>query len=320
MLADIHWTGKVKSVAFSVFGQPIAWYGIIITAAMLIGLFLGIKRAKKVGLSSDDMLELFMIAIPLAVIAARLGYVFAHIDVFFKVENFGWDNFVDIINLRDGGLTIMTGVPGGILGGFIWSKWRKVDFIYLADAVAPVILVSQALGRWGNFFNQEIYGMAVTNPSWQFFPYAVYITREGGFHQAAFFYEMVLNLVFFAAIVIVLRRLKVKGAGITMYVMGYTFVRFLMGFVRNDKGYMYDTVNTNQIFTIIVAVLAAAVLALLIIREQKKGAKVWYSGGIPQKLYPIAKAAKTYEKSDEPLPPKKPKTNKKGVPFNKSKK
>lgn len=288
MLADIHWTGKVKPIAFTIFGRDIAWYGILITTAMLIGLIVAIRRAKKIGVTSDDMLELFMFVIPFAIVFARLGYVIFRPDEFFRVENFGWNEFVDVIAVWDGGLTIMTGVPGGILGAFIWTRWRKVDLVHLADAVMPVVLLSQALGRWGNFFNQEIFGRPITNPDFQFFPLAVYIERRGGFFQATFFYEMVLNILFFVALILILRHLRVKGAGLTMYVISYPFVRFIMEFMRDDEGF-YKGVNFNQIICIILSVLAAGMFAYLIIRQQKKGEKVWYPKGIPAELYPVAK-------------------------------
>ena len=79
----MHWTGEVPSIAFTVFGKSVAWYGIIITRAMVIGLLVGIRLAKRTGIKSDDALELFLIAIPLAVIGARLGFVFAHFKHFF---------------------------------------------------------------------------------------------------------------------------------------------------------------------------------------------------------------------------------------------
>lgn len=289
MLFDARWTGDIKSVAFTVFGREIAWYGIVVTLGMLTGLVLGTLRAKKVRLTSDDVLELFLFAIPFGVLFARLGYVVFRPEEFF-VANFTWQNFVDIFAIWDGGLTIMTGVPGGVLGGYIWSKWRKVDFVAALDAILPVVLVSQAIGRWGNFFNQEIYGLPVTNTNWQFFPYSVYIEDRAGFFQATFFYESVLNLLFFAAIVIILRRLRLKGGGILLYAMSYSFIRFVMEFLRDDLGF-YQGVNFNQIICIIITVVSAAVLSFLIVYQKKKGNRVWYKNGIPDELHPVAKRA-----------------------------
>jgi prolipoprotein diacylglyceryl transferase len=288
MLFDSTWTGDVPRIAFTVFNKEIAWYGILVTLGMIVGLVLGIIRAKKIGITSDDVLELFLIAVPLAVIAARIGYVVFRPDEFF-VKNFGWDDFVNIIAIWDGGLTIMTALLGGLAGGLIWAKWRKADFIHITDRILPVVLVSQAIGRWGNFFNQEIYGMQITNPHAQWFPLAVFISDRGAYFQACFFYEGVFNLIMFGLVVFVLSRLRVKGAGTILYISGYTLIRFVMEFLRDDLGF-YTGVNYNQIICIIISVLGYALLAFLIIRKTKKGEKVWYKGGIPDELFPLAKA------------------------------
>lgn len=290
MIADARWTGNIDSIAFLLFGREIAWYGIILTFGMLVGLLLGIQRAKKVNVNSGDVMELFIFIIPLSIIFARIGYVVFRPEEFF-VAGFGWADFVKIIAIWDGGLTIMTGLLGGVLGGYLWCLWRKVDFITMADAIIPVVLVSQAIGRWGNFFNQEIYGLPITNPAWQFFPAAVYIQNRGGYFQATFFYEMMLNLLFFAICVIILKRLRVKGAGILSYFFSYPLIRFIMEFIRDDLGF-YTGVNFTQIISIIVSVLSLAGIITLTVLRVRKGEKVWYPKGIPAELMPDAKKTK----------------------------
>ncbi len=292
ILASTHWTGEVQSIAFTIFGRDVAWYGILITTAMLVGLFGSYIRTKKIGLTMDDLLEIFMIAIPLAVVCARLGYVFARPDQYLLVEDFGWSDFVNIFAVWDGGLTIMTGVPGGILGGYIWSKWRKVDFIAGLDVIAPVILLSQAIGRWGNFCNQEIYGAVITNPNLQWFPMAVYIAREGAFHQALFFYEMVLNIVAFVIIIIISKRLRLKGFGILSYLCSYALIRGSMEFLRDD-GSIYEVINYTQICCFIAVALCIGAIVFLIIRSRKKGIQVWYKNKVPANKIIMARVAAT---------------------------
>ena len=281
---SIHWTGLVDPVAFTIFGRDIAWYGIIITLAMLSGLVAATIRAKKIGMTFDDLVEVFICAIPLAIIGARIGYVMVRPEYF--PQGFDWNDFVRVIAVWDGGLTIMTGVPFGVLGAWLWSRWRKVDFVDIADVVIPVVLLSQGLGRWGNFMNQEIYGAPITNPNLQWFPMAVYIARMGGWYQATFFYEMVLDILFFVVIVILLRHLKVKGAGICLYTFSYTLIRFVLEFFRDD-GKLYEVINFNQIICGVLAIISAGLLAFLIVYNIKKGNKVWYGkGGIPKELLP----------------------------------
>ena len=279
MLAATHWTGNVDPVAFSIGGKDIAWYGIIITLAMLTGLIVAILRGKKHNLSVDDFVEIFLLAIPLAIIGARLGYVMVRPEYF--PSPFTWDDFVEVIAVWDGGLTIMTGVPFGILGGAIWCKIRKVNLLDLADIIIPVVLLSQGLGRWGNFMNQEIFGAEITNPSLQWFPIAVFIDRLDGFYQALFFYEMVMDIAFFAAMMIIQRHLKLRGSGLLMYAFSYGLIRFVMEFFRDD-GEIYAVFNYTQLICALVFAASAAALVAMIVIKTKKGEKIWYGkGGIP---------------------------------------
>lgn len=286
----MHWTGKVAPIAFTVFGREIAWYGIFITLAMLVGLAVAILLAKRIKLTSDDLLEIFLIAIPMAIIFARLGFVIVRPYEYYIIQGFDFQDFIRIFAVWDGGMTIITGAPGGILGGYIWCKWRKADFLHIADTVICVLLLSQAIGRWGNFFNQEIYGAAISNPSWQWFPSAVYIAREGGFFQATFFYEMVLNLIGFAVLLYISRRLLVRGNGVLLYGITYGVIRFILEFMRDD-GDLYQVINFTQIILGVVIVAATALLVILIRKEKRSGKQVWYRKGIPDKLVLPAKYA-----------------------------
>ncbi|MBR1747483.1 MAG: prolipoprotein diacylglyceryl transferase [Clostridia bacterium] len=275
----MHWTGQVESVAFTLFGKTIAWYGIIITAAMVIGLLVGIRLARRTGIKSDDALELFLIAIPLAIVGARLGWVFANLS---KIHN-----FLDVIAVWDGGLTILTGAPMGILGGFIWCKWRKVNFWKLADSVVFVILLSQGLGRWGNFMNQELYGVqVVTDPNMQWFPLSVFISRGGlmEWHPAAFFYEMVLDILFFFVLFYISRHLYLTGSGVLQYLCTYCIIRFVMEFFRTSTD-MFGIPHTAQIACAVGAVLSLGAIVFMAVRKVKRKEKIWYKDGIPDEFF-----------------------------------
>ncbi len=286
----MHWTGRIQPIAFSILGREVAWYGIIITIAMVVGLLVAVMLAKKIKLESDDLLEIFLIAIPMAILFARLGYVIVRPYEYYIIQGFDFHDFIRIFAIWDGGLTIISGAPGGILGAYIWCKWRKADFLRIADVVICVLLLSQAIGRWGNFFNQEIYGAPITNTVWQWFPAAVYIAREGGFYQATFFYEFILNLLGFITMLYISRRLLVRGSGVLIYGITYGLIRFILEFMRDD-GDLYEVINFTQIILAVVIVGSATVLAYLIIKEKKKRDRVWFSKGIPSKLLLPAKYA-----------------------------
>lgn len=283
----MHWTGKVQPIAFSVFGRDVAWYGIIITGAILIGMLLSIKRCKKIKMSSDDFLEIFLWAVPLAIICGRIGYIIYRAGDYF-VPNFGWSDFVNLFAVWEGGITIVGAVPGGAIGLYLWCRYRKVDFITLADQILPLLLIGQAIGRWGNFFNQEIYGTVVTNPSMQFFPYAVFISYTGEFHHALFFYESVFNLIGFLALLYVMRRFVMRYNGILLYAGTYSFIRFVMEFMRLD--FEEFAVDPLQIAMFVISATCWTLLVLQIRKARAAGKRVWYKDGVPLKLYTDARA------------------------------
>lgn len=277
------WTGDVPKIAFTVFGKDVAWYGIILTCAMLIGLVAAIFRGKKLKLKADDLLEVFLFAIPCAIIIGRLGFVGAHLKDFFY-SGMEFSDFWKIFAVWDGGITIITAVPGGVFGAFLWSKWRHVDLVKAMDYIIPVVLLSQGLGRWGNFMNQEIYGAAVTNPDLQFFPFAVYIKNQGGWFQACFFYEMVLDLLGFVILVLILRHLYCRWSGTLLYTGTYALIRMFMELFRNQGDTAKD-IPYPLIGMALLSVAAFGLLTYLLIRAKKSGKRIWYANGVPKEVY-----------------------------------
>ena len=133
---------SVNSVAFTVFGISIAWYGIIIVLGMVAAFAYAAWRAKKSeGISFDDMLDYAIFLIISGIVGARLYYVAFHGGV---------SSFGDLINLRSGGLAIYGGVIGGAIAAFIVTKVKKLSFAKVTDAVLPGVMIAQAIGRWGN--------------------------------------------------------------------------------------------------------------------------------------------------------------------------
>lgn len=297
----MHWTGEVERVAFRIGELEVAWYGIILTTAMLIGLLVAIRLVKRMDLKSEDLLELFLIAIPLAIIGSRLGFVAAHAKEFFDVPHFGWKEFVDVIAIWDGGLTILTGGPAGILGALIWTKVKKVNFFKLADTVICVMLLSQGLGRWGNFCNQELYGPAVADPKWRFFPFSVYIAAEGEFRQASFFYEFLADLAGFGVMLFLSKRLYVPGSGLFLYGFFYGLIRFGMEFSR-DSTDMFGIHNTGQLVCGIISVLCLITVVVLAIIRVKKGQRIWYARGVPAEFFANKGYPERAEQKTDPPP------------------
>lgn len=146
------------SRGFSLFGIPIYWYGILIALAFLIGFVYMTKRAEGFGLNEDRVFDVGIVALVTAFLGARLYYVV------FNNLNPDRDttyNFITFFTtIRSGGLALYGGVIGGVIGGAIMAKIRKVRILPLLDLGFIPLLLGQAIGRWGNFFNQEAYGAA----------------------------------------------------------------------------------------------------------------------------------------------------------------
>lgn len=223
---------------FFVFGHEIRFYGIISALGYLLGVLVACKNAKKRGLKTDDILTMACYVIPFCIIGARLCYVFTYIERF--------HSFVDVIAIWNGGLIFYGGLIGGALALVVYCLIHKKNFLALADVLVPALAIGQALGRWGNFFNQEAYGYAVTDPAWQWFPFAVYIedchmsgcTCAGyGWHHATFFYESVLNVLIFAVLMILLHCTQIKQNGVLagLYLVMYGIVRFFIEGMRTDS-------------------------------------------------------------------------------------
>ncbi len=223
---------SINPIAFEIGSISVRWYGIIITAAILIGYGYSIYEAKRHNISFDFMLELFLWVVPLAIVFARIAYVVFHIGEFFPCST--WDDFVYIFAVWEGGISILGAIPGGALGVYIATKRYKISFCETLDVAAPGLILGQALGRWGNFINQELYGEAITNIAHQWFPLAVYIDGEAGWFQATFFYEMVLNLVGFAILVLISRNNNKNLTVFISYLAWYMIVRAIMESIRAD--------------------------------------------------------------------------------------
>ena len=189
---------------FGIEGLNIAWYAIIVTSGIVAGILLGGFLAKKKGYTFEMLIDLMLLALPMAIVFARLYYVI------FEWERYAGD-FMKIIAIWEGGLAIYGGVIGALLAALIFSKWKKVPFGDILDIGAPGLILGQAIGRWGNFVNQEAFGNVITNPSMQWFPYGVYIERLGEWHQATFFYESAWNLIVLAVLLWYWKRAKHKG-------------------------------------------------------------------------------------------------------------
>ncbi|MDZ5784143.1 prolipoprotein diacylglyceryl transferase [Marinococcus luteus] len=260
----------IDRVAFEVGSVPIYWYGILIGLGALLGYILASYEAKKRGLPEDIFADLLIFAIPISIICARLYYVI-----------FEWEYYVQnpgsILAVWEGGLAIHGGLIGAVLTGIIFSKIKRVSFWKLADIAAPSIILGQAIGRWGNFINQEAHGGEVSRSFLEGLQLPEFIINqmyiEGAYYNPTFLYESLWNIAGFL-LLLGLRRVNLRrGELFLTYVIWYSFGRFFIEGMRTDSLMLFDTIRVAQLISVL---LIVAAVSLILYRRQAGLAKARY--------------------------------------------
>ena len=246
---------------FGIEGWSIAWYGVIIAVGMVLGVILAIYRARKQGLKDDLIFDFILLALPIAIVCAR-GYY-----VVFEWNSYSGD-ILTIFKIWKGGLAIYGGVIGGLVTAILFCRHHKFPLFRFLDLVVPSLVLGQAIGRWGNFVNQEAFGNLVTDSSLQFFPYAVYIDVLGEWHQATFFYESMWNLCLLTTMLIVSRKNPKAGTLTCMYFVIYGLGRFLIEGLRTDSLYIISGIRTSQVLSLLL-ILGGMLLYVVFVRRNK---------------------------------------------------
>lgn len=242
----------MNSIMFDFGIIQLQWYSFFIFMALLFGGTIVIRESRRFGISEDFMINLFFYMVPIAIIGARLYFV-----------AFNWDyysqNYMEIIKVWNGGLAI----HGGLLFGFLWliayAKKHQHSAVKLLDMLAPALLLGQAIGRWGNFFNQEAYGPATTLKFLTSIKLPDFIINgmliNGVYHQPTFLYESIFCLIGFIVIIAVRHNKYIKlGQQFSIYLVWYGVVRLLIEGLRTDSLMLYG-IKTAQIVSIFMIVI-----------------------------------------------------------------
>lgn len=256
--------GSLLSIpnGFNIGALHVNFYGITSALSYLLGVIMTVVNAKKRGFKTEDIVTLAVYVIPLCVIGARIYYVLFSLD--------HYTNFWDVFKIWEGGLAFYGGLIGGAVGVLLFCLIHKKNFFALADIIVPSLVIGQALGRWGNFFNQEAYGYAVTDPAWQWFPFAVYIDGSG-WHMATFFYESLWNFVSFIILMLMLYKVNFKENGYVAfsYLILYGIGRAIIEGLRTDSLYL-GSMRVSQVLSIIFIGCGVVGLTLLYLKEKRK--------------------------------------------------
>lgn len=248
---------------FTLFGLEIKFYGITSALAYMLGVLITCLLAKRRGFKADDILTLALYVIPLAIIGARVYYVLFSLDKY--------TNFVDVFKIWEGGLAFYGGLIGGAIGVGLYCIIHKKNIFALFDLIAVAMVFAQGVGRWGNFFNQEAFGYEVTNPDWQWFPFAVYIENLGEWHLATFFYESLWDFATFAVLLTMLLKVNFKGPGVVgaSYFVLYGIGRAWIEGLRTDSLY-WGSLRVSQVLSIIFVIFGLALIIWYIIKHRRK--------------------------------------------------
>ncbi|MFZ6027738.1 MAG: prolipoprotein diacylglyceryl transferase [Chloroflexota bacterium] len=239
--------------------ELITYYGIILMLGALAGAWLAGREAKRRGLDPELVWDGLLWVLIGGVVGARLWHVFTPPPSMVAAgytTAFYLTHPLDLINTRLGGL----GIPGAIIGGalalYLFCRRRKFSFAVWADIAAPGLALGQAIGRWGNYINQEVYGARTD------LPWGIYIQREGAKFHPLFFYESVWNLANMALLLWLGRRYAHRlkdGDLLLVYLIVYPLGRFLLEFLRLDSA-LISGLNINQAIAALAAVAGIALL------------------------------------------------------------
>jgi phosphatidylglycerol---prolipoprotein diacylglyceryl transferase len=231
----------------------IHWYGVIVVLAILLGVWYALRLAKnRPALAIAKIDSLFFYLLIFSLLGARVYHV-----LFFNWHYYA-NHFWEIFKIWHGGLAIQGAILASIITIYLWAKKNKINFWKITDWLAPALILGQVLGRWGNYFNQELFGQPTS--SWWKIPIARINRVEGytdfTFFHPTFFYESVLNLVLFLSLYQLTKK-KLKLGTITLvYLAGYSLIRFILEFIRIDPAPIVWGLRLPQIVSVAVIILA----------------------------------------------------------------
>ena len=251
-------------VAFELFGLTIKWYGIIIATGVLVAVLVACYNNKLKNYDKDFPYEVLLWCFPLAIVGARIYYII------FSGQSY---TFMEAIAIWNGGMAIYGGIIGGLIGLILFSVIRNQNLLKITDLVAPSLVIAQAIGRWGNYANQEVYGKVVTNPDLQWFPFSVYIDKLGEWHYATFFYESMICVIIFVILMLVFRRVKMLGIVTSLYLILYGIERFFLEGMRQESEILFignSNIPVSQVVSILFVIAGIALMIGVIFNERKK--------------------------------------------------
>lgn len=268
--------GEALSRVFLSIGPfTIYWYGVIIAAAIFIGLYLATKEAEKLGLKKDIPTDLIIFAAPIAIVFARIYYVI------FEWERYQGEPIWKLIAIWEGGIAIHGALIGAVLTAIVFARFKNVSFWQLADITAPSLILGQAIGRWGNFMNQEAHGGPVSEVFYenfmQYLPNFIVnqMCIDGILYHPTFLYESVWNILVFIGLLFLRKYNPLRGELFLSYMLLYSVGRFFIEGLRTDSLMLFGLLRQAQILSIVLIIVA---IVLIVYRRKVSNMNVRYDG------------------------------------------
>ena len=271
-MADIAFPGlgikefALDRTAFSIGNVTVYWYGIIVCLAMVCGFAFAYMRMKKEGMTGDDLADLILFCVPVGIVGARLYYVLTSLD--------SYKSFWDVIAVWNGGLAIYGGIIAGVATFTLVCRHKKMPVLQMYDCAAPGLVLGQIIGRWGNFFNAEAYGIAdkyeILGKSFDISgtidknPLRMMINGETV--HPTFLYESLWNLLGFALMNLLFKKKAFDGEVLLWYIGWYGLGRFFIEGLRGDSLYV-GNIRISQLLALLCFVFALCAVAALRIRK-----------------------------------------------------
>lgn len=235
----------------------IYWYSVMILLGVLTGSYLVLRESKRFNISKSKISDMLFYTIIFGIIGARLYYVIFNFDYYIN-------NPIDIIKVWEGGLAIHGGIIAGVIYLIYYTKKNNLNTLLITDICVPGLLIGQALGRWGNFFNREAHGPITTLEYLQNLHLPKFIINgmniDENYYIPTFFYESLWCLIGLIIVLLIRRVLKIKKGNITgFYLIWYGIGRFLIEQLRTDS-LMLNTLKQAQIISIIMIIIGIIIL------------------------------------------------------------
>ena len=255
-------------------GNGIYWYGALIAVGMLLAVWFCTKHAPEYGLTEDNILDVGLWSIPMAIVGARLYYVVFYLDLYRSAD--GSLDFGRMIRIWDGGLAIYGGIIASFVTGYIVSRVKKFSYLAAGDDCVMGVLIGQSIGRWGNFMNREAFG-SVTDVLWRMRLW----DYDGLYHDVhpTFFYESLWNAVgVFLLWRVLSKRRRFTGQNFLCYFLWYSLGRIWIEGLREDSLYLFGLtlfgapVRVSQALSAVLLIVSASLLALGLYRHREQPA------------------------------------------------